>query len=163
MRDKLQEKEKEYRNLFENALVGIYRTTPEGRVLNANPALIKMLGYSSLEELTNRELDKEGFALESPRSKFIALMNEFGEVKNFEFMWTRKDDSIIYILENARAIKDKNGETIYFEGNVQDITELKLAEIELVKAKEKAEEADKLKSIFLANMSHELLTPLTVY
>ncbi len=159
-KDKLQEKEKEYRNLFENALVGIYRTTPEGKVLNANPALIKMLGYSSLEELTTIELDKEGFAPDSPRSKFIALMNEFGEVKNFEFIWKKKDNSIIYILENAKAIKDKNGKTIYFEGSVQDITDLKLAEIELVKAKEKAEEADKLKSIFLSNMSHELLTPL---
>ncbi len=124
----VQESEQQYRNIFENTPVGIYRTTPEGEIIAGNPALIKMLGYNSFEELSERNLNKEGFGEDNPRTEFIKLIENHGEVKGLQSIWERKDKARIHVLENAKAIKNENGEIKYYEGTVQDISELKRAQ-----------------------------------
>jgi PAS domain S-box-containing protein len=127
----LMESEERYRTLFENAPVGIYRTTPGGLILAANPALAKMLGYSSIQDLVGRDLNAGGFEPEYPRSHFMALMEERGEVAGLESAWRKKDEGFLYIRENARAIRDDSGRILYYEGTVEDITERKGTEGQL--------------------------------
>lgn len=124
----LLESEERYRNLFENIPIGIYRTTPDGRILMANPALIRMLGYTSFSELASHNLEEEGFQPTYDRSRFKELMEKQGEVKGLESKWMKPDGSIISIRENAKAVRGEDGAVLYYEGTVEDITERKLAE-----------------------------------
>ncbi|TET69450.1 MAG: GAF domain-containing protein, partial [Candidatus Zixiibacteriota bacterium] len=122
----LQESEEKYRRVFEDSLIGLYRTTPDGRILMANPALLNMLGYSTLDELSHRNLEESGFGPASPRSMFADLIETKGEVVGLESAWIRADGSTLYVRENARAIRDDDGKTLYYEGSVEDITASKL-------------------------------------
>jgi len=112
---RLKDSEKQFKELFENTPVGIYRTTPDGRIIMANPALIRMLGYSSFEELSQRDLEKEGFAPGHPRSAFIDRIEREGKVVRLESAWVRRDGTTLFIIENARAIRDESGKTLYYE------------------------------------------------
>jgi PAS domain S-box-containing protein len=132
-RELLLRSEEQYRNIFENSQVGIYRTTPSGEILAANPALINMLGYSSFEEISKIKLNNEVKWNEYLRDDFIQQIESNGEVHAFESIWRRKDGKSIYILENAKVIRDKNGESIYYEGTAQDITERKIAQQQIEK------------------------------
>ncbi len=127
----LTKSELKYENLIENAQLGIYRTTPEGEILEANPALIKMLGYNSLEELNSRNLQAEDVFVDSDRNEFLKLINEKGYVRGFEVAWKTKDGGVIIIKENSRAVKDKEGQVKYFEGFIENITDRKLIEKKL--------------------------------
>ena len=98
--------EEQYRLLFENATHGIYRTTPDGRILLANPALIAMLGYDSFEELAQRNLEAEGMGLAYARSEFKARLDSEGEVRGLEAIWHRRDGSMVFVRENARVVWD---------------------------------------------------------
>jgi two-component system, cell cycle sensor histidine kinase and response regulator CckA len=126
----LRQSEERYRTLFENAPVGIYRTTPDGRILAANPALVRILGYASFEDLAKPNLNTSFFAPEYPRSHFISLMEEKGTVAGLECVWHKKDGEALLIRENARAIRDASGKILYYEGTAEDITEHKRAEEE---------------------------------
>lgn len=156
----LRASEERFRGLFENATIGIYRSTPEGRVLMANPTLIKMLGYSSLREIQNIGNISEGYLSASARNRFKNLLKQNEKIFGFEEAWKRPDGSVIYIRESARSIRNEQGNIIYYEGSVEDITSKKIIEKELIEAKEKAEASLKLKSDFLAQMSHEIRTPV---
>ncbi|MGE5446252.1 MAG: PAS domain S-box protein, partial [Ignavibacteriales bacterium] len=124
----LMESEKRYRDLFENIPTGIYRTTPDGRILMANPALIRMLGYSSFEELTSRNLEKEGFATPYLRAQFRELLEREDEVRGLESEWIKCDNSPIFIRENAKVVRGEDGTVLYYEGSVEDVTDRKRAE-----------------------------------
>ncbi len=140
----LRESEARFRTLFENAPMGLYRTTPDGRILAGNPAFVRMLGYSSFEEFASRDLNAGGFEPEYNRSQFIDLMEAQGEVAGLECVWHKKDGGELYVRENSRAIRDEDGKILYYEGTVEDITEHKRAEAEhlrLVTAIEQSEEA----------------------
>ena len=151
--------EERYRQLYENSTFGIYRISKEGEIVLANPALIKLLGFDSLEELKKRDLQKEGFSKHSKRQEFIALMEEQGRVSDYESVWMKKNGEYIYIRENAKlTIDEKTGEHFY-DATIEDITEKRQIEKERI-ARQAAEEANRSKSIFLANMSHEIRTPL---
>lgn len=156
----LKASEERFRGLFENATIGIYRSTPDGKVLMANPTLIKMLGYSSLREIQEIGNIAEGYLNASARSRFKNLLEKNEKIFGFEEAWKRPDGSVIYIRESARSVKDEQGNIIYYEGSVEDITSKKIIEKELIEAKEKAEASLKLKSDFLAQMSHEIRTPV---
>ncbi|MBN1145964.1 MAG: PAS domain S-box protein [Anaerolineales bacterium] len=119
----LQDSEAHFRSIFENAMIGIYRTTPEGRVLMANPAVIRMAGYVSFEKLAKINLNQDGFSPESSRSNFIQRIEADGRVIGLESTWKRSDGSTLYVRESARAIRDPDGRTLYYEGTVEDITE----------------------------------------
>ena len=118
----LQESEQRYRDLFEMAPIGIYKTTPDGQVLVANPKLLNMLGYASFGEFASRNLEKDGIAVTPSRSQFKELVEREGEIKGLQSTWLKRDNSILYVSENARAIRDLNGTVLYYEGTVEDVT-----------------------------------------
>ena len=124
----LQGSEERYRSLFEQSPLGIYRTTPDGRILDANPALMQMLGYASLEELRSRNLEESGFQPEYRRQAFKDAIEREGEVRGFEAIWTRNDGSRLHVRQSARAVRDAYGETLHYEGAVEDVTERKRTE-----------------------------------
>lgn len=134
----LHQSEKRYKNLFENAPIGIYRTTPDGRILMANPTLMRLLGYSSYEELAQRNLEETGYKNETgyPRSVFKQYMERDGEIIGLESSWTRRDGTTVFLRENARAVRDSSGTILYYEGTVEDITARKKAEEKLQKSEE---------------------------
>jgi PAS domain S-box-containing protein len=124
------EAEERFRSIFENAPVGLYRTTPDGRILLANPAMMQLMGYSSFEELAQRDLEDAGFEPDYARAEFKRQIELEGQIIGLESAWTRPDGEVRYVRENARAIKD--GERIlYYEGTVEDVTEGRLAQEEL--------------------------------
>ena len=128
----LKESEQKFKSLYENATIGLYRTSPEGEILMANNALIKLLGFNSFTELVSRNLEEDGFNPLYPRQKFKDLLNREGEIKNFESSWITKLGSEIYLRESAKNIKNEKGEVIYYEGTVEDITPGKLQKFRLL-------------------------------
>jgi PAS domain S-box-containing protein len=151
-----------YRAYFENAVEGIFRTTPSGRYLDANPALARIYGYGSVATLKTALVDIEGQLYVDPgrRAAFEAQMAAHDRVTAFESQIRRRDGTTIWISENARAIRDWSGRLICYEGTVEDISGRHAAQDALRKALAEAEEASRAKSAFLAAMSHELKTPL---
>jgi PAS domain S-box-containing protein len=125
----LQESEEQFRSIFENAVMGLYRTTPSGQVVMANPALVRMLGYTTFEELRDRNLEINGFPSDHSRDEFRKLIEQEGQVIGLESAWKRQDGSTLFVQENARAIYN-SGEIIYYEGTVEDITHRKQIEKE---------------------------------
>ncbi len=128
----LRESEDRYRRLYENSTIGIYRTTPEGQILLANPTLVEMLGYTSFDDLAARNLEKKGYASPYKRAFFLELIEKDGEIKGLESAWTRRDGTAIFVRESARAVRDLQGRTLYYDGVVEDITARKQAENALV-------------------------------
>jgi PAS domain S-box-containing protein len=119
----LRDSEERYKNLFNNSLLGLYRTTPNGRILMANPALVGMLGYDSFEELARRNLEDEGYHPEYPRSVFKERISRESKVTGLESAWKRSDGTTLYVRESAQAVRDESGNIMYYEGTVEDITE----------------------------------------
>ncbi|MBA4319048.1 MAG: hypothetical protein C0412_11675, partial [Flavobacterium sp.] len=124
----LLESERQFRSLYENSNIGFYRTTPEGKILLANPALVNMLGFDSFEMLAHRNLEMGGYDPSYNRSEFRIEIENKGEIKGWEEIWKRKDGSIIYVRESAKAWRNEAGDILYYEGTVEDITESKEAE-----------------------------------
>jgi PAS domain S-box-containing protein len=127
----LRESERRYHDLFAHAPVGIYRTTSDGLISMANEALVSMLGYTSFEELTGQNLDEEGCGPIYQRESFRAQIERDGETRGVESVWKRRDNSVLFVRENAKVVRDANGKILYFEGTVEDITDQKLAEEKL--------------------------------
>jgi PAS domain S-box-containing protein len=133
----LLESEERFRSLYENSTIGLYRTTPDGQILLANSALVKMLGYESFADLNKRNLEEEWLEPGYARHKFIEAIETHGKVYGWESAWTRKDGTRIYIRESAIAIRDAQGHTLYYDGTVEDITERKQAEEALKSSQDK--------------------------
>ncbi|NML26975.1 sensor domain-containing protein [Zoogloea dura] len=125
--DALAHSELRYRHIFEYASEGIFQTTREGRYLAANPALARLYGYTTPEELMADLSDIESRLYVDPerRRRFRHLMAMHGEVINFESEVRRRDGSCIWISENAHTVRGPQGEFICYEGTVQDISERK--------------------------------------
>jgi PAS domain S-box-containing protein len=158
----LQQAEAKYRSIFENTAEGIFQTTVDGRYISANPALARIYGYESPEELIANlgNIEQQLYFESSRRAEFVRLMQQHNAVSELESQVYCKNGNIIWISENARTIRDASGQILGYEGTVRDITERKQVESELQKAKESAEAANRAKSEFLANMSHEIRTPM---
>jgi PAS domain S-box-containing protein len=154
----LREGEERFRTLYENAALGIYRTTPQGRVLLANPALVRMLGYSSFAELATRDLETDGFEPSYPRTRFIEMIEKDGTIKGLESAWARKDGTIIFIRENATAIRDARGRILYYDGTVEDITERKRAEAQRESALTALRESEERQQLILATLPIAIFT-----
>jgi PAS domain S-box-containing protein len=127
----LRESEQRFSGIFENATIGLYRTTPDGRILMANPALLHMLGCSSFEELAQRNLEAEGHEPAYPRSSFKQRIESEGQVIGLESAWVKRDGTTLFVRESAVAIRDEAGNTLHYEGTVEDITERKRTEEEI--------------------------------
>jgi two-component system, sensor histidine kinase and response regulator len=159
----LRRAEDKYRSIFENATVGIFQTSPDGKYLSANPALARIYGYDSPAELLAHLTDISGQLYVEPdrRGKFTNAMRSEGRIEEFESQVYKRDESVIWISENAHAVHDeRNGELLYYEGMVQDISHRKSAEEALMQAMSASDAANRAKSEFLANMSHEIRTPM---
>jgi PAS domain S-box-containing protein len=126
----LRESEQRFRALFEGASEGVFQSTPGGQYCLANPALAKMLGYASSQELIAGVTDIGRQLNVDPgvRAEFQRRIAEQGEVQNFEFQACRKDGATIWLSENAHAVRDASGAVLYYEGILQNITERKRAE-----------------------------------
>lgn len=129
----LEESEKRYRNIFEYSPIGIYRTTRDGKVLLANPAFVNMLGIPAVEELKKINLNDYKYILDYPRSDFLERMEKEKKVIGYETALCKFDGGIIFVRENAKVVYGDNGETLYYEGTIEDISEQKYIEKELQK------------------------------
>jgi PAS domain S-box-containing protein len=150
----MRESEERYRSLFNNATVGIYRTTPGGHIDVANPALLRMLNYASLAELQRRNLEKDGFEPGYTRAQFRERIERDGEIIGLESTWKRVDGSVVYVRESARVVRDAAAKTVYYEGVVEDITERKLADAQLREQYEILSNSHE--GLMIVNLSNEI-------
>jgi two-component system, cell cycle sensor histidine kinase and response regulator CckA len=125
--------EQKYRNIFENAIEGIYQASPQGQYISANPSLARMFGFESPEELMKARTDVRNQEYVQPdmHEEFISLMRLNGSVQNYAYQAYRKDKKVIWVTQNAHVARDEKGCILYFEGTVQDITEQRELEHQL--------------------------------
>ncbi len=124
--------EEKYRRIFENALEGIFQTATDGKLISANPALAQIYGYDSPEELiaSVNDIERQLYVEPNRRQEFLALMEQYGTLSEFESEVYRRDGSIIWISEDARTVFDARGEVLYYQGFAEDITLRRLVDVE---------------------------------
>ncbi|MFN6487411.1 ATP-binding protein [Nostoc sp. DedQUE03] len=144
---KLKVAEAKYRTIFENAVEGIFQSSPDGRYITANPALARIYGYSLAKEVTANFTDIQQLYVDpNRRAEFVRLMEKYGSVSEFESQIYRRDGSIVWISEKAYAVRDEKGKLLYYEGLIEDITQRKQTEEEL--------------RVFFHAVSHDLRNPV---
>ena len=133
--------QEKYHSIVENAIAGIFQSTPSGGYISANPALAKLYGYDSPEALMSdiTNISQQLYVDAERRLEFVAAMEADNAVSGFESMVCRKDGRRIWVSENVRAVRDAKGELLYYEGTVSDITERKLAQEALKVQQEQSE------------------------
>lgn len=129
----LKQAEQKYRSIFENAVEGIFQSTPEGKLISANPSFAKMLGYDSPDELLSSVMNigHQIYVQPEVRAQFMEGIERDGLVRGFECELYQKDGNKIWVSMNARNVRDSNNTIQYYEGTVEDITERKKVEQEL--------------------------------
>jgi PAS domain S-box-containing protein len=132
--------EEKYRNIYENAVLGIFRSTPKGRFIDVNPALAKIHGYASSEEmiLEIKNIGQQLYKNPEDLNRYISLLEKQDVVRDFKAHIFRKDKSIASISMDVRAYRNENGRVLYYEGIVQDITEREKAEKDLYNEKQRS-------------------------
>jgi PAS domain S-box-containing protein len=122
--------EESYRKLFEGSVDGIYVTTPAGALLNANPALARMMGYDTPEDLIRSigDITQSIYVHPAARAEYQRLMQRDGMVREFEYQVRQRGGGILWISDSATVVRDEKGEVIRYEGTVRDITDQKRAE-----------------------------------
>jgi diguanylate cyclase (GGDEF)-like protein/PAS domain S-box-containing protein len=123
----LREAERRYHSLFDNAIEGIFRTSPSGGYLDANPALARIYGFESPDELMEslRDIRQQLYVDPARREEFMRIVKARGSISGFESQVYRRNGDVIWISENARAVLD-DGQVLYYEGTVEDVTERRL-------------------------------------
>jgi PAS domain S-box-containing protein len=129
--DELRASEEKHRGLFENAFDGIYQSTPEGRLLTANPAMVRILGYGSLEELLAVPII-DTYANPADRRAMMEKLEREGELRGYEQTLKRKDGRPIHVVQNTRLVRDSGGRILCYEGTLTDVSDLKRVEGQLM-------------------------------
>jgi two-component system cell cycle sensor histidine kinase/response regulator CckA len=129
----LRASEEAFRRLLDNVPAGIYRTTPGGKILIANRALVEMLGFPSREEFLAADV-RRLYADPQMREEYTQRLETEGELRNVELLLRRRDGRLIRVLENARVVKDTHGNVLYYEGILTDVTETRNLEEQLRQA-----------------------------
>lgn len=157
----LEQSEYDYKSLFLNAVEGIFRASPDGRFISANPALASLLKYRNMDEFHDEITDiaSQCFYDDQERVSFLNQLDQDHKVLNFETRWRMKDGNPLYVSISARKVLDPQGQTQYYEGSLTDISERKAKEV-AEQARYEAEAENEAKSMFLATMSHEIRTPM---
>ncbi len=150
--------EEKFRNIFESFQDIYYRTDIEGKITLISPSVNELMGYQPEEMIGHKITDF--YINYKKQERFIKELLRTGSVRNFEVDIKKKDGTYIQTISNIRLIYNDNNKPIAIDGVARDITELKKASEELLKAKEVAEKSLKVKELFLANMSHEIRTPM---
>jgi PAS domain S-box-containing protein len=119
------EAERRYRELFDNVQEGVFFASPEGRFIEVNDALVRMLGYQHRDELLKLDLDTQVYLSTEQRDQIIKHLNEHGAIQNFEVSLRRRDGTLIHALENAFVVRDGQGKILQYRGVLLDITEVK--------------------------------------
>jgi PAS domain S-box-containing protein len=155
----IQDAEAKYRGMFENAVEGIYQSTPEGRYLTVNAALAKMYGYNHPDELVNRvsNIQSQIYVDPSFRERFKSEVERNGFVLGFEYQVRRRDGRLIWISETARVVRDEKGNSRYYEGFIDDITARKEAEAERARMEKQMVQGQKMEAmgILTGGIAHD--------
>ena len=148
----LRRAEEDHRGLFANAVMGIFRTTPSGRVVTANPAMARMLGHDSPEELvaTVTDVGHQVYVEPERRAELVRLLEERGVVQGYEVQFYRKDGGQLWVSMNVCAVRAAKGNLLHFEGMAEDITERKRAEEALRASEERFSKAFRLSPMGIA-------------
>jgi PAS domain S-box-containing protein len=135
----MREAEEKYRSIFENAVEGIYQTTPEGEFLAINPAAARTLGFASPEQIMEEPRATRRYGYVDPKrlGDFMRLVEEHDIVNGFESEVYRPDGSRVWVSENVRTVRGSSGEILHFEGTLEDVTERKLAEAEVQRSQKR--------------------------
>ncbi len=157
----LEQAEQKYRSIFENSLAGIYQSTLDGRFLSANPAMARLFGYDSPVAFVAAITDiaTQTYAHAEERSRDLDTLLRSGALQNHQLECRRRDGQSVWVSETSWLVRNPEGEPLYIEGSLMDITEHKRAQ-DLEREKIAAEAANAAKSQFLAAMSHEIRTPM---
>lgn len=157
----IEKAEEDYKRIWKNAANGIYELSLEGYLLSANPAMAKILGYETTQSLIGQVgiMTQSVYVTPQEKDEKIKAVLQ-GEPQKFEIEARRKDGQKIWLSESIQPVMNDTGKIVQIEGSIDDITERKQANIDLMKAKAESDMANRAKSDFLANMSHELRTPL---
>ncbi len=137
--ERLRSSEARYRGLFENVVDGVYIASRDGEIITANPALVEMLGFDTVDELRLMGKTTKLYVNPVDRERVFARLEAQGYIRNFEYRLRRRDGDEIVVLENARAIYDDDGNVVAQEGTITDITDRKLAETRIFEEKERAQ------------------------
>ncbi len=129
--------EHRFRTFIENANVGIYRSTPDGRIVLANPALLRITGYGSFGEMESRNLDTGEYEPSYSRKIFKEKIEKEGRLEGWETVWRRRDRSLIHVRESATVIRAPDGSVLYYDGTVEDISERTRAQEALRESEER--------------------------
>ncbi len=156
----LQESEARYRTLFDGVPIGLYRTTPAGKIVDANIAAVDILGYPSREAFLAANA-VNFYVNPEDRTRWAALMEQEGVVRDFQVQFRRYDEQVIWIKNTSQAFKDDQGQVLRYEGSLEDITERKQAEEELKRHREHLEEMVKERTAELTVAVEQLEQEIT--
>jgi PAS domain S-box-containing protein len=130
MEEALRESGERYRSIYENAIEGIYQSTPAGRFISINPSMARMFGYESPGEMvvSITDIATQFYADPEDRERFTSLLDRQGKIDQFEYRARHKEGNVLWISVSARVVRNERGHIVYYEGRIQDITARKQAE-----------------------------------